>query len=47
MNQTRTEFVVGLFVLVGVACLGYLAIKLGKLEVFGASGYTVIADFLP
>ncbi len=45
MNQTRTEFVVGLFVLVGVACLGYLAIKLGKLEVFGASGYTVIADF--
>jgi phospholipid/cholesterol/gamma-HCH transport system substrate-binding protein len=25
--------------------LGYLAIKLGKLEVFGASGYTVIADF--
>jgi phospholipid/cholesterol/gamma-HCH transport system substrate-binding protein len=45
VNQTRTEFVVGLFVLVGVACLGYLAIKLGKLEVFGASGYTVIADF--
>ena len=45
MNQRRTEVVVGLFVLVGVACLGYLAIKLGKLEVFGASGYTVIADF--
>ena len=37
--------VVGLFVLIGVACLGYLAIKLGKLEVFGASGYTVYADF--
>jgi phospholipid/cholesterol/gamma-HCH transport system substrate-binding protein len=37
--------VVGLFVLVGIACLGYLAIKLGKLEVFGASGYTVYADF--
>lgn len=45
MNHTRTEFVVGLFVLVGIACLGYLAIKLGKLEVFGASGYTVFADF--
>jgi phospholipid/cholesterol/gamma-HCH transport system substrate-binding protein len=45
VNHTRTEVVVGLFVLVGVACLGYLAIKLGKLEVFGASGYTVIADF--
>jgi len=35
----------GLFVLVGLACLGYLAIKLGKLEVFGATGYTVAADF--
>ena len=45
MNHTRTEIIVGLFVLVGIACLGYLAIKLGKLEVFGASGYTVYADF--
>lgn len=45
MNHTRSEMIVGLFVLVGIACLGYLAIKLGKLEVFGASGYTVYADF--
>ena len=45
MNHTRTEIVVGLFVLIGIACLGYLAIKLGKLEVFGSSGYTVAADF--
>ena len=37
--------VVGLFVLVGIACLGYLAIKLGKLEVLGSSGYNVYADF--
>ena len=45
MNHTRTEIIVGLFVLIGVACLGYLAIKLGKLEVFGATGYTIVADF--
>lgn len=45
MNYTRSEMVVGLFVAVGLACLGYLAIKLGKLEVFGAAGYTVTADF--
>ena len=45
MNHTRTEIIVGLFVLIGVACLGYLAIKLGKLDVFGATGYSVIADF--
>ena len=45
MIQTRTEIIVGFFVLVGMACLGYLAIKLGKLEVLGNSGYTVYADF--
>lgn len=45
MTQTRTEIVVGLFVLIGIACLGYLAIKLGKLELFGNSGYPVYADF--
>ena len=45
MTQTRTEIIVGLFVLVGMACLGYLAIKLGKLEVLGNSGYPVYADF--
>ena len=38
--------IVGLFVLSRASrCLGYLAIKLGKLEVFGASGYIVVADF--
>lgn len=45
MNHTRTEIVVGVFVLVGIACLSYLAIKLGKLEVMGGGGYTVTADF--
>jgi phospholipid/cholesterol/gamma-HCH transport system substrate-binding protein len=45
VTQTRTEIIVGFFVLVGIACLGYLAIKLGKLEVLGNSGYRVYADF--
>lgn len=45
MNQTRTELVVGVFVLVGMVCLGYLTIRLGKLEVLGNSGYVVYADF--
>jgi phospholipid/cholesterol/gamma-HCH transport system substrate-binding protein len=31
---------------VGLICLGYLAIRLGKLELFGAQGYTVFADFV-
>jgi phospholipid/cholesterol/gamma-HCH transport system substrate-binding protein len=45
MNHKSSEIIVGLFVLTGIACLGYLAIKLGKLEVLGESGYTVYADF--
>ena len=35
----------GIFVSVGIICLGYLAIRLGKLEVWGNSGYIVYADF--
>lgn len=45
MIQTRTEILVGIFVLVGIACLGYLAIRLGKLELLGNRGYVVYADF--
>ena len=45
MVYKTSEIIVGLFVLLGIACLGYLAIKLGKLEVLGDSGYTVYADF--
>ncbi len=45
MKQTRTEIVVGIFVLAGILCLGYLAIRLGKLEVMGSKGYVVYADF--
>ncbi len=45
MNHTRTDILVGIFVVIGITCLGYLAIRLGKLEVFGAQGYVVFADF--
>lgn len=45
MNHSRTDVVVGLFVLVGLTCLGYLAIRLGKLELFAPQGYVVSADF--
>ncbi len=45
MKRLTMETLVGLFVVVGVASLGYLAIKLGKLEVIGGRGYTVLAEF--
>jgi len=45
MEKTKLEFIVGVFVLVGVVCLGYLSIKLGKLELIGGNVYEVIAQF--
>jgi phospholipid/cholesterol/gamma-HCH transport system substrate-binding protein len=45
MTRINTEVVVGFFLLLGLLALGYLAIKLGKMEVVGGSGYTVHATF--
>ena len=45
MEKAKLEFIVGVFVLVGVVCLGYLSIKLGKLELIGGNVYEVIAQF--
>lgn len=45
MRRLNVEAAVGLFVLIGIACLAYLSIKLGKLEVIGGSGYTIFAEF--
>lgn len=45
MEKAKLELVVGVFVLLGIACLGYLSIKLGKLEVIGSHLYDVQAEF--
>lgn len=45
MEKARLEFIVGVFVLVGIVCLGYLSIKLGKLELIGGNVYEVVAQF--
>ena len=44
MKRGNLELVVGVFVLAGLACLAYLAIHLGKMEVWG-HGYPVMATF--
>ncbi|MGQ9509417.1 MAG: outer membrane lipid asymmetry maintenance protein MlaD [Thermodesulfobacteriota bacterium] len=45
MKRLNVEFAVGLFVLVGLLCLGYLAIKLGRMEIIGEKGYEIYALF--
>ncbi len=44
MRRTNLELTVGVFVLLGMACLAYLAINLGKMEVYG-DGYQIFAMF--
>jgi len=45
MKKENINIAVGIFMVVGMICLGYLSIKLGKLELFGGDDYLVTADF--
>lgn len=45
MNMAKLEMVVGTFMIVGILCLGYISIKLGKMELIGGDYYTVSAGF--
>jgi phospholipid/cholesterol/gamma-HCH transport system substrate-binding protein len=44
-EKAKLELVVGMFVLIGMICLAYLSVKLGKLEVIGGHRYEVTAEF--
>jgi phospholipid/cholesterol/gamma-HCH transport system substrate-binding protein len=44
MKRASLDMTVGVFVLMGLACLAYLAINLGKLEIYG-EGYQISANF--
>jgi phospholipid/cholesterol/gamma-HCH transport system substrate-binding protein len=45
MRKFDLEFAVGLFMIMGILCLGYISIKLGKMEILGDKGYEVEAVF--
>ncbi len=45
MKKFDLELAVGLFIIAGMVCLGYLSIKLGKMEIIGEKGYEVYAVF--
>jgi phospholipid/cholesterol/gamma-HCH transport system substrate-binding protein len=45
MRKLDLELAVGLFVLAGVLCLGYLSVKLARMEVLGGDGYQIYAIF--
>src|SRR5690349_9500062 len=45
MERNNLELTVGVFVLIGLLCLAYLSLKLGKIDLFGGKRYEVVADF--
>lgn len=45
MKKRTLEFTVGIFVLIGIGCVSYLTIKLGKLELFGNNKIHLSARF--
>lgn len=45
MTREKINLTVGIFMVVGLVCLAYLSVRLGKLELFGGDRYTVSADF--
>ena len=40
-----TQFIVGIFAVLGIAALGYLSMRLGRIELLPAPGYTLDANF--
>jgi len=45
MKRIDTELLVGLFMIISIACLAYLSIKLGRMEIIGDKGYKLYAEF--
>jgi phospholipid/cholesterol/gamma-HCH transport system substrate-binding protein len=45
MKRFDIELTVGLFIVAGLFCLGYLSIRFGNMEIFGSRGYEVQATF--
>ena len=45
MKRIDTELLVGLFMIIGIACLAYLSIKLGRMEIIGIKGISYMLNF--
>ncbi|MBW1800966.1 MAG: outer membrane lipid asymmetry maintenance protein MlaD [Deltaproteobacteria bacterium] len=45
MKKFDMEITVGLFIIAGIICLGYLSFKLGRMEIVGNKGYNVYGLF--
>jgi phospholipid/cholesterol/gamma-HCH transport system substrate-binding protein len=39
------ESIVGIFVVIGIICVGYMTVKLGNISIFGDDAYRLLATF--
>ena len=46
MSKTSLELGVGIFVMIGILCVGYLTVRLGKMELLGDEHYHLNARFI-
>ncbi len=45
MYGRKTEISVGIFMMIGIACLVYLSVNLGNVDLFGSNSYEIDARF--
>ena len=45
MKKHKVETAVGIFVVIGLLCIGYMTVKLGDVSVFGDDSYSIFARF--
>lgn len=45
MKRSAVDLGVGVFVLIGLVALGWMSVKLGRVDLLGNRGYVVSADF--
>ena len=45
MKRSILDLGVGIFVLIGLVALGWMSVKLGRVDLLGSRGYVVSADF--
>ena len=45
MRRSALDVAVGVFLLIGILGLGWLSVRLGRVDLFSSPGYVVFADF--
>jgi len=45
MRRSALDVAVGVFLLIGILALGWLSVRLGRVDLFSSPGYVIFADF--